>query len=163
MKLILKKILIGILGLAAVFLVLTAVTFGWEAWKSYKWQKSVDEFQERLEKPYREDTYGGAAPEETWVMFLGALRAGDIELASKYFAVEKQEEYKEILEKTKQENKLNEWIKEMEGLKKSEREALKGQLNYYYDYFDQEFNQVLSSPVIFYLNPLTKVWKILVL
>lgn len=34
------------------------------------------------------DTYGGQTPEETLQLFIEALKAGDIELASKYFALE---------------------------------------------------------------------------
>jgi hypothetical protein len=34
------------------------------------------------------DTYGGKTPEETLQLFIDALKAGDIELASKYFALE---------------------------------------------------------------------------
>ena len=41
--------------------------------------------QDQWEKPYREDTYGGKTPEETYDMFLDALRKGDTTLASKYF------------------------------------------------------------------------------
>ena len=48
---------------------------------------------ERLEDAYRQDTYGGATPEETLEMFLVAFMAGDLDLASKYFMIEKQAEY----------------------------------------------------------------------
>jgi len=48
--------------------------------------------QERLIEAYKNDTYGGDTPEETWDMFVAALETGDVELASKYFIVEKQEE-----------------------------------------------------------------------
>ena len=52
-----------------------------------------------LEKQYAEDTYGGKTPEETLQLFIDALKAGDIELASKYFVVEKQKEQREFLKK----------------------------------------------------------------
>ncbi|MEA3272307.1 MAG: hypothetical protein U9P90_01405, partial [Patescibacteria group bacterium] len=38
------------------------------------------------------DTFGGDTPEETWEMFLNALQEGDLELASKYFVIDKQAE-----------------------------------------------------------------------
>ena len=38
-----------------------------------------------------QDTYGGATPEETWDLFVAALEKEDIELAAKYFRVDKQE------------------------------------------------------------------------
>ncbi|MBI4130673.1 hypothetical protein HY468_05120, partial [Candidatus Roizmanbacteria bacterium] len=43
------------------------------------------EYFDNLEDEYRNDTYGGATPEETLALFIAALEAGDIELASKYF------------------------------------------------------------------------------
>jgi len=62
-----------------------------------KADKSVERFQGSLEEPYKKDIYGGKTPEETWAMFLDALKKGDIELASKYFVVEKREIYQEEL------------------------------------------------------------------
>lgn len=49
---------------------------------------------------YANDTYGGETPEETLSLFIKALETGDVELASKYFVVEKQEEMKEELTKS---------------------------------------------------------------
>lgn len=43
------------------------------------------------------DTYGGTTPEETFGMFLDALKAGDVDLASKYFVLDKQAEWKSKL------------------------------------------------------------------
>ena len=64
----------------------------------------------------------------------------------------------EIIEEMK---KVGERIKELETLEKSERQSLsKDQKYYFYDYYDEEYKQTLSSPVVFYLNPYTKVWKI---
>lgn len=55
-------------------------------------QKALREFKE-LERLYAEDTYGGSTPEETLQLFIDALKAGDIELASKYFVVEERGEW----------------------------------------------------------------------
>lgn len=161
MKIFNKK-LVKIIGIIfGILFVLYLVIIIPEIWKSYQWQKAVDEWQEAQRKPYEEDIHGGKTPEETWSMFLDALKKGDIDLASKYFAVEDQIQAKKWLEELKKNNEIEQTIKEMDGLKKSTREALDNQSNHYYDYFDKEFNQVLSSTVIFYLNPSTKVWKIL--
>ena len=46
--------------------------------------------QAQWEKPYREDKYGGKTPEETYDLFLDALRKGDTTLASRYFEIESQ-------------------------------------------------------------------------
>ena len=126
-----------------------------------KADKSVERFQGALEEPYKNDTYGGKTPEETWAMFLDALKKGDIDLASKYYAVNKQEIMRNKLNSKKQNGQIQEWIKELETLEKDEQQPLSKEKSYYfYNYFNEEFQQVLSSPVIFYLNPYTKVWKI---
>jgi len=65
----------------------------------------IDEFCEEIgkgaasEKKYEEDTYGGKTPEETLALFIAALKKGDTDLAAKYFVVDKQEEWREKLEK----------------------------------------------------------------
>lgn len=56
-----------------------------ETEKSY--QKYLD-WEKEFERLMREDTYGGKTPEETLTMFVDALKKGDVELASKYFAYE---------------------------------------------------------------------------
>ena len=61
-------------------------------------QKAMRYYKD-LERQYAEDTYGGSTPEETLQLFIDALKAGDIDLASKYFVVEKQKEQREFLEK----------------------------------------------------------------
>ncbi|MEK7598882.1 MAG: hypothetical protein AAB474_00305 [Patescibacteria group bacterium] len=158
---IIKKVLIIILIPLAIFLLLIIYTAGKNIWGGYKWQKATEEFQESLERPYKEDVYGGKTPEETWTMFLDTLKKGDLELASKYYDAGHQDKAKEWLEKLKQNDELEQTIKEMEGLRKSERKSLENQANYYYNYYDQEFKQELSSIIIFYFNPYTKVWKII--
>lgn len=127
-----------------------------------KADQAVERFQGSLEEPYKKDIYGGKTPEETWAMYIDALKKGDIDLAIKYYAVGRIEgvPVDEIYAK-KQNGQLQEWIKELEGLKKSSREPLESEANYYYDYFNEEFQQTLSSPVVFYLNPYTKIWKII--
>lgn len=49
-------------------------------------------WEERHKQALREDTYGGKTPEETLQMFIEALKKGDIELASKYFALDTNEQ-----------------------------------------------------------------------
>jgi len=51
-------------------------------------------YYEALKRAYEKDTYGGETPDETLALFIDALKKGDIDLASKYFVVEKQEEKK---------------------------------------------------------------------
>lgn len=74
--------------------------------------------QAQWEKPYREDTYGGKTPEETYDMFLEALREGNTTLASKYFVIEKQDDWKKTLEEYGNNNLLVSFVSELEETRK---------------------------------------------
>src|SRR3989338_8426847 len=68
--------------------------------------KEIVRYMERLEEAYRNDAYGGDTPEETLNLFIAALKAGDTDLAAKYFLLEEQEKQKEELRISKQNNVL---------------------------------------------------------
>lgn len=51
------------------------------------YQKYLD-WQKNFETAMKNDTYGGKTPEETLKMFIDALKKDDVELASKYFALD---------------------------------------------------------------------------
>src|SRR3989344_4978769 len=57
---------------------------------------------EDLQAQYETDTYGGATPEETLQLFIAALEAGGIELASKYFLPDERGETKQDLVKAQE-------------------------------------------------------------
>ncbi len=61
---------------------------------------AVIEDNDKLIEAYKNDTYGGDTPEETMDMFIEALKAGDLELASKYYVVELQGEARKDLEES---------------------------------------------------------------
>lgn len=122
---------------------------------------SVERFQGALEEPYKKDTYGGKTPEETWAMFLDALKKEDIDLAIKYYAVGRTGVPIDEIYTKKQNGQLKDWMAELETLEKDEQQPLSKDERYYsYKYYDGETKRYLWSPVIFYLNPYTKVWKI---
>ena len=133
-------------------------------YKKFKEKRAVQKWEEALRKPYKEDVYGGKTPEETWNMFLDALKKGDIELASKYFAVEKQKEWRNTIESTLKAGKLNFVIKNLSTELKRENDYLKdNKAYYYYELKDDEPGEFYNNAVVFYLNPYTRIWKILVL
>ena len=68
----------------------------------YQAKRNSAEAIRKAERMLAEDIYGGTTPEETFAMFLDALRAGDTDLASKYFVLQKQEEWRENLGKVKE-------------------------------------------------------------
>ena len=67
-----------------------------------------------LERRYAEDTYGGKTPEETLELFIDALKAGDIELASKYFLIGEQEEWRKKIETINNNGYLESMIRDLE-------------------------------------------------
>jgi hypothetical protein len=71
-----------------------------EAVEKRKAEKNTEDFieiYEGWEKQLSEDTYGGKTPQETLDMFIKALRSGDLELASKFFSPEIDEDNPEEL------------------------------------------------------------------
>src|SRR3989338_3497644 len=110
-----NKTIFKFLGGGAVLVVLgVAALYAPGYWQKYQVDKAIVE----LERPYREDVYGGKTPEETFDTFLDALKKGDIDLASKYFSVRKQAEYKEKFEKMRDGGTLDEQTQEWERVRK---------------------------------------------
>jgi hypothetical protein len=64
-------------------------------------QRSVDQYAKEI----KADKYGGKTPEETYAMFVEALKKEDIDLAVKYFVKEEQSEYKKMFEDIKKNGK----------------------------------------------------------
>ena len=156
-----KKILLLFLIPAGIFFVLVLAVAAQSWWGGYQWQKQVDAWQANLRKPYLEDTYGGKTPEETWAMFLEALKKGDVELASKYFWPEKQVEFKQLLQNTKDQGNLQTWINQMENLRKSGNQSgAADQVYYSFEVYNVQLKQNLTERVVFILSPYTKIWKI---
>lgn len=164
MRSVLKKILFVVLGLVGIFVLWALIDSGYQAWEGYKWQKQTDKFQNALEQPYKEDTYGGKTPEETWGMFLDALKKGDIDLASKYYDVGHQEKAKGILLEEKNQDNLELLNQQLSHpLQKDNslpRFVLDDKESAYYYYTFESMEKQIRNPVHFYLNPYTKVWKI---
>lgn len=66
-----------------------------------------------FEKPYLEDKYGGKTPEETYDLLISALENGDTTLASKYFVVEKQDDWKKTFEEYKKVGSVKDFVAEL--------------------------------------------------
>lgn len=132
-----------------------------------KVDKSVERFQGSLEEPYKKDIYGGKIPEETWAMYIDALKRGDIDLASKYYAVRDQEKRRKFLLEEKQIDNLKLYLEQLSAsLQKDESLpdfilANKERAYYYYMVRDIEAGEMIRNDIKFYLNPYTKIWKIL--
>lgn len=153
---------------------------GQEFLASFLADRETNRIIKELEKPYREDKYGGKTPEDTFDLFLEALRKEDIELASKYFELEKQEKWMVSLQKIKTDNLISDFIKNLEENRNKWRlESNDGvKAVYVYDYlvetpFVEELpisggrTQKLVHPagifeaeIIFGKNQLSKAWKL---
>ena len=94
-----------------VFGVIVFVWYGYVGTVKYinwKWWQGMKNEAANFEKEIADkkakiaaDTYGGKTPQETLDMFITAVEKGDYELASKYFVVERQEEWKDNLMEVK--------------------------------------------------------------
>ncbi len=122
----------------------------------YNEQKVLSQI-ENLKQAYRNDTLGGATPEETLKMFVTAFKAGDLELASKYFIPEKQSEYLA---------KMQNWVKlgkKEEILRSLENSKMFGQLkpdSFQADMGEVDKNNRAVSFVEFIKNKFTDKWNI---
>lgn len=160
----LKKILKIILFVFAAFLLLdVGVWVGFrifDYYKSYpirKMARSVEELQKQIDLAYQNDVYGGKTPEETFDMYIDALKKGDLELASKYFVVSGQKEELDYL-KGRTPNQLQEYAQKLEGLNKVWEFSESSSSNIskvYFALFDGQDIRIQFS-----LNELTNVWKI---
>jgi len=117
--------------------------------------KEIARYMERLEEAYRNDAYGGATAEETLNLFISALKAGDTDLAAKYFLLEEQEKMKGELRISKQNNVLPLLIGDLEK-ERIGKDLYKGSFRFRTKATAEEPS--FSFDLI--QNPYTKKWKI---
>lgn len=109
-------IVVFILAVLAAFVI-------WGMLQAGPWLKRLQDWraaralQNQLEELYRNDKYGGKTPEETFDMFIAALEGGDVELASKYFVIEKRENWRKTLEEYKKEGLISNFVVELKDTK----------------------------------------------
>src|SRR3989344_448968 len=94
-------------GLLNLSKIMNAVQGKYTTWKT---QRQIA----ALERPYKNDKIGGQTTEETFDMFIEALKKEDIELASKYFVLQKQDEWEKTLGEYKKNNLLANFVLELE-------------------------------------------------
>ena len=82
-----KKRLLMFGGLAVVVLGMAGYLF-WERYRGYEEYNNYIKLEQRYIQAMTEDTYGGKTPQETLDLFVAALEAEDVELASKYFMLD---------------------------------------------------------------------------
>ncbi len=109
---VIKKIEIVFGLLVVLIVVLFLAIYGWQKYQTWKFNHDLMALQAEEERPYREDTYGGKTPKETLELFIVAVEKGDYDLASKYFILSKQEEWKERLKNGNLE-KIGLWVNKL--------------------------------------------------
>ena len=152
-----RNLTIVLLTFVGFFGFLFALNYGLEKYnQSKQWQeikKSAEAFQKAEQELYQKmmaDTYGGKTPEETLDMYIEAVEKGDYELASRYFVVEKQEEWKKELFEIEKVNKKNVFLEPLRQSKNSEGEYSESQ---------QTFAIYKPVAINFILYP-NGIWKI---
>jgi len=151
-----KKIFLVVAILVAAGFLLWGVSWLFQYYQyrsspEYKAQKYIDE----MEKKYREDAYGGSTPEETLNLFIDALKKGDIDLASKYFVIEKQDKIKTDLETGKKNGNIDKFLAII-----SNKKYIGNQLSSQYYRFTYANGEKVLMSIDLVLNPLSNKWKI---
>ncbi|MDP3729143.1 MAG: hypothetical protein Q8R26_00080 [bacterium] len=109
------------------------------------------------------DTYGGKSPQETLDMFITALEKGDIELASKYFLLDINENYSrevwiDYLENIKSKNLLSQMASDIKNTSQPDLKNIVGDNDYKFILYTDEGK--VGARVNMQFNDISKVWKI---
>lgn len=174
-----KKIIIAIC-----VLVLILAAGGWLVYQYvypdyqfWKFKQAYDKMMQGYEEMLKNDTYGGKTPQETYDLFIEALKRGDTDSASKYFYWERQVAQKEKLDELKAKGELEKYIADLPKWSQLKEEEYwdKDTKQYSYEYIkekDEEyFDRLLGKNSIikagkyksfldFQLNKLANIWKI---
>src|SRR3989338_2462671 len=106
------KYFFGIVGIAIVGVAASYAVSVYQYAKSPEYRAEQD--LKALQKRYAEDTYGGKTPEETIELFIAALKKEDIDLAVKYFIIDKQEEWRAGLANVMEHQKWSSMVFDLE-------------------------------------------------
>lgn len=131
--------------------------------KYEKAQKAMD----TLEATLRADTYGGKTPEETLALFIDALKKGDADLASKYFALNTnmnspdyltRREWENALRQAKAEGRFGEIAGVLEKAVPTREQDASFKNVFWLSTYDK--NSTETSEIELTLNKYSGVWKI---
>jgi len=149
--------------LIVIFFVQDYARFAYDSYQGDKQEQMTldymaeqEKLAKELEDKYKNDFDGGATPQETWAMFVKALEAGDTDLASKYFLVEKQEEVKNDFSVGKKNGAIPYFLNDFK-LIISEAMYSNGQM---FEFYTDEIDGGPGFIYTLVLNPYTNIWKI---
>jgi len=131
---------------------------GWSGMMNSWGQQQYINKIENLKEAYRQDTYGAATPEGTLKLFIEAFEKGDADLASKYFVIEKQEEYRDKIESWIKLGKKDEILSLFK--KASWEDSNMEDKNKDKDEMDVWENNEIVTSIFFSKNTYNNLWKI---
>lgn len=100
----------------ALILIVAVVFVVWQTWLAGPGTEAEKKIK-AWEAAMKADTFGGETPEETLKMFVAALRAGDIEQASRFFLLDEnlsREQWLKRLTELKEKNLLSQMAEDIE-------------------------------------------------
>ena len=122
----------------------------------YQQEQAAMQRIKEIEDQYKKDMYGGDTPEETIQLFIDALKKEDIDLAAKYFVIDRQEELKNNLQIIRDKGLFFVTIQDLENLKKPYTIGEGDNTQFIFEAYDAK-KLVLQITVIKSLN---RKWKI---
>ena len=166
--------LFAIIGAALAWLVYPDVLRYYQGWKM---GRDYEKFEQGWVAYFKSDTFGGKTPQETYELYVAALKRGDIDAASKHFYWKKSEEQKKKLEDLRVDNGLEKYIADLPewGEMKKEEYGVGSTRRFSYQAFSAKeqkiYDILLQKEIIFpagkyralidfELNTQANIWKI---
>ncbi len=113
-----------------------------------------------IERKMANDTYGGKTPRETLDLFIVALENGDLDMAAKYFKLDKSFSYdtwREYLQQAKDENRI-EFI--LSQLRKAVVSSSQAGIDSRFEFMILGDDGMASYTIDLILNKYSQVWKL---
>jgi len=134
-----------------------------QVWQQKQGLKNFNKTVQLEEEKYKADTYGGLTPQETYQLFLQALQNKDIELASKYFILDKQSDYKKLFTQIQANGQWDNMMKDL--LMPSNQQGQFLNDNWYQIEIVNEHNEVVATIALtkvknLNFQSLSNIWKI---
>jgi len=118
--------------------------------EQWKINKDLEQFNKAIEEMFREDIYGGKTPEETFNLFVEALKKEDIDLAVKYIVLdaERRERYWQEFNGMKEKGELKKYIESWP--KWEDWEEVRDEYNDWEERAEVWYAETLEEPMIIY-------------
>jgi len=124
-------------------------------------ERTYREAEKKYLEAMKADNYGGKTPKETLDLFVAALRAGDVDLASKYFLIRPEvprEEWVAYLNAVKEKGMLARMAEDMSKQAIPDNKSIIDEDDYKFILFKSD--GVVGVHVDMRFNSYTEVWKI---